>query len=192
MAVDDSSIETAKAAWQSQRADAPSLSTEYLRHRALEQTKQSRGRSVTEYLLGCAAVMMCAWFAAAIDSPLFRVGVLLMLAGILYSLYGWWRRRMMWLVNLEGVAADGLTFYKQELGRQRDLHRSLWRIYLPAGLPGAIVLTIWAFMDRPETDIGRTVALAFAVAVWIIATLRREAQEAKRYQRELDALEKNG
>jgi hypothetical protein len=29
------------------------------------------------------------------------------------------------------------------------------------------------------------------VAVWIIVALRHEAQEMKRYQRELDALEKN-
>ena len=38
---------------------------------------------------------------------------------------------------------------------------------------------------------GRIMILVFAVAVWIIVMLQHEAQEAKRYQRELGALEKS-
>jgi hypothetical protein len=191
MSEEDKCIETAKAAWRSQGVDERSLSIEYLRNRAFEQTKQSRSRSVIEYFLGCAAAVMCLWFAAVIDSVFFRVGVLVSLAGILYSLYEWWRRKMTWL-TLEGSASDGLTFYKQELVRLRDLHRGLWKIYLPAGVPGAVMLLTWLFLERPETDNGPKIILAFAVAIWIIVTLRHEAREAKRYQRELDALSKNG
>ena len=52
---------------------------------------------------------------------------------------------------------------------------------------------MWAFLERSELDNGRRVAiLTFAVAAWIVVMLRHEAQEVKRYQRELDALEKNG
>jgi len=189
---DDKSIEAAKAAWQSQRVDTPQLSIDYLRNRSLEHAKKSRARSFLEYLLGGAAVVMCVWFAAVIDSALFRVGVLVMFTGILYALYDRWRRRMAWSLTLEGSAADGLHFYKQELTRLRDLHRGLWKVHLPAGVPGAVVLLVWVFLERSEPDNEGPIILAFAVAVWIIVALRHEAQEAKRYQRELDALEKNG
>jgi hypothetical protein len=44
-------------------------------------------------------------------------------------------------------------------------------------------------LERPEAEIGGKVILVVAVVVWITAALRYELQEAKRYQRELDALE---
>ena len=185
---DDKTIEAAKAAWQSQRVEAPLLSIDYLRNRVLEHRKQSRTRSFLEYLGGCAVVGLCVWFVAVIDSLLFRVGVLVMLAGILYSLYELWRRRLVWSLTLEGSVADGLQFYKRELARLRDLHRGLWKLYLPA-VPGAVMLLVWGFLERPGPD---NIILTCAVAVWIIVMLRYEAQEAKRYERELDALEQNG
>ena len=187
---DDKSIEAAKTAWQSQPVDAPLLSIGYLRNRALEHTKASRTRIFLEYLLGGASVVMCVWSIAVIDSTLFRVGVLVILAGILYGLYEWWRRRMVWSLTLEGSAADGVHFYKQELARLRDLHRGLWKVYLPASVPGAVVLLVWASLERPDNR-WRVVGLTCAVAVWVIVMLRHEAQEAKRYQRELDTLEQD-
>jgi hypothetical protein len=190
---DDRTIETAKAAWQSQHVDAPLVSIDYLRNRAQEHAKKSRTRSVLEHLLGGAAVGLGVWLAAVVDSLLFRVGVIVMSAGMLYALHDSWRRRMVWSVTLEGSAAQGQHFYKQELARLRDLHRRLWKVYLPASIPGAVVLLVWAFLERSELDNGRRVIiLAFAVATWIVVMVRHEAQEAKRYQRELDALEKNG
>ena len=170
---------------------APRLSIDYLRNRALEHATETRTRSVFEYLLGGAAVVLGAWLATVVDGILFRVGVVVMLAGLLYSLYDSWRNRLVWSVTLEGSAADGQHFYKQELARLRDLHRRLWKVYLPASIPGAVVLLVWAFLERSELDGGRRVIiLTFAVTAWIGAMLRHEAQEAKRYQRELDALER--
>jgi hypothetical protein len=192
MSEEDRSIEIAKAAWKSQEVDAPTVSIDYLQLRAFDHEKRTRNRSVVECFLGCVAVIMSAWFLTKIDSLLFRVGALVMLAGIFYSLFELWRRRSVWTATPEGSASDGLTFYKQELARLRDLHRSLWKIYLPAGIPGAIILLIWASFARPETGNGHKIVLAAAVAVWIIVALRHEAQEADRYQRELEALEKNG
>jgi hypothetical protein len=189
----DKPIETAKAAWQSQRVDAPLLSIDYLRNRSLEHTRERRTRRLLEYLLACAAVVMCVWFAAVVDSILFRVGIFVMLAGILYSLYDRWRRKAAWSLTLEGSAAEGLHFYKQELARLRDLHRGLWKVDLPAGVPGAVVLLVWAFLERSASENRvRIIVLVFAVAVWILVALRHEAQAAKRYQHELDALETNG
>ena len=188
---DDKTIEAAKTAWQSQRVEAPRLSIDYLRHRAQEHATETRTRSVLEYLLGGAAVVLGAWLATVVDGVLFRVGLVVMLAGLLYSLYDSWRNRLVWSVTLEGSAADGQQFYKQELARLRDLHRRLWKVYLPASIPGAVVLLIWAFLERSELDgARRLIILAFGIAAWIGVMLRHEAQEAKRYQRELDALER--
>jgi hypothetical protein len=189
MSKEDESIEAAKTAWRSQDVEAPQLSIDYLQNRMLEHRTQRRNRTVLEYLLGVAAASLCAWFAVAIDSVLFRVGALVMLVGVLYSLYEWWHRKAVWSTTVEGSATDGLTFYKNELARLRDLHRDLWKVYLPAAVPGAILLLVWILIERPEVGVGSKIVLAIAVGFWITVSVRHESREADRYQRELDALE---
>ena len=187
---DDRHVEAAKTAWQSQHVDEPLLSIDYLRNRAMEHTTRGRARTVVEYLCAGVTIVMGVWFAALVGGALFRVGVLVMLAGCLYSLYALRRRRLTWALALEGTAAEALHFYKQELARLRDLHGGLWKVYLPASVPGAVLLLAWIFLERRGPDnVWRIVGLTCGVAVWIVAMLRHEAQEAQRYQRELDALE---
>ena len=111
-----------------------------------------------------------------------------MLAGILYSLYESSRRRIWWSLTLDDPWADGVRVYRQELERLRDLHRASWRIFLPASLPGAAIVLAWAVWERGRVD-GWVVAVA--AVVWIVVMLRHEAQEARRFQRELDALQRN-
>ena len=183
---DEPSVEAGKTAWQSQHVDAPHLSLEYLRHRAAEQIRQSRARSALEYLLGGIAALMCVWFAVTIEGTLFRVGALIMLSGILISVYAWWRQGMLWSVTVEGTALNGLHFYRQELVRLRDRHRGLWTVYLPAAAPGTVLLLTWVFLERSTVD---GVLLTVGVVIWVIAALRHEAKVASRYERELHALE---
>jgi hypothetical protein len=179
-----------KAAWQSQPLDLPVVSIDYLRHRAREHRDDDRTRTIIEYLLCAVAVGMCVWFGVAIDSGLFRAGVVILLAGILFSLYESWRRRLRWSLTLDGPATDGLRFYRQELGRLGDLHRSWWRIYVPASLPGAAMLLTWMFQERVAVNgNGKMIGVAVAVAVWIAVMVRDAMQKAKRFRRELDALE---
>jgi hypothetical protein len=189
MSKEDESIEAAKSAWQSQHVEAAQLSIDYLQYRMLEHRTQRRNRTILEYLLGLAAASMCAWFAVVIDSALFRVSVIVTLAGVVYSLYKWWRRKAVWSITIEGSAASGLTSYKSELVRLRDTHRDLWKVHLPAALPGAVLLLVWIFLERPEVGTGSKIVLAIAVAFWIAVALWHETREADRYQRELDALE---
>jgi hypothetical protein len=189
MSEEDKSIGTAKAAWRSQHVQEPLLSFEYLQNRVFEHRKQRRDRTVLEYLLGLVAGAMCIWLTVVIDDVLFRVGALAMLAGVVYSLYKWWRRKAMWSITLEDSVADGLTSYRKELARLRDLHRDIWKTYLPAAVPGGVLLLVWLFLDRPEVSVGGKIILATAVALWISVALWQETREADRYQRELDALE---
>ena len=73
------------------------------------------------------------------------------------------------------------------LVRLRDRHRGLWKVYLPAGAPGAVLLLTWVLLERSKVD---GALLTLAVVIWVIAALRHEAKAASRYERELDALER--
>ena len=186
---DHESIEATRTAWQSQPAELPAVSIDYLRHRSRDRADEGRTRQTTEYLIGAMALALCAWFGTATGSGLLRAGVIVMAAGILYSLYESWSQKGRWVLTLDGSAVDGLQFYRQELERVRDLHRRRWRVYLPASLPGAATLLAWVFRESDAVGGGgATIILALAVTIWVVAMLRYEAHEASRCQSELDAL----
>lgn len=189
---DDKPIEAAKAAWQSQRVEVPPM--HYLRMQAFEHSQYGRNRSMLEYLGALLGVVIGVWSLAMIDSLLLRVGVLVLMAGGFYWLYEWRRRRLAWAATLDGTAEDALRFYKQELERLRDMHGELWKVHLIATVPGTLILTAWAFLELPVPRAGHEwhwIFVPVGVAAWIGSMIWHEAERARRYQHELDALEQN-
>jgi Flp pilus assembly protein TadB len=192
MMSNDKPIDSAKATWQSQRVEAPSM--HYLRMQVLAHAQYGHNRGILEYLGAGAGVVIGIWLVATAESMLLRVGILVLMAGGLYWLYEWRRRRLMWTATLDGTAEDALRFYKQELARLRDMHRRLGKAHLVASVPGALVLTAWVLLEPPVIGLDHwwhVVFVPLAVAAWIGSMVWHEAEKANRYQRELEALEQN-
>lgn len=92
-------------------------------------------------------------------------------------------------MTLDGAAETALTCYRRELARLRDSHQGLWKAQLAASVPGALVLTAWVFLwEAPGHHWSHGIWAALAVALWIGWVIWHDAEKAKQYQRELDAL----
>ena len=191
MMPNDKPLDTAKAAWQSQPVEATDMP--FLRIRALEHSRYGRNRHALEYLSAIAGVFFGVWFIVATESTLLRVGLGALIAGGLYWVYHFRQRKLAWgEAGSNADALDGLSFYKRELMRLRDMHRELCRTHLVATIPGALTLSAWVLLDHPtlrSEQWWHTALIPLAVAAWIGSMIWHEIDKANGYQRELDALE---
>jgi hypothetical protein len=70
-----------------------------------------------------------------------KAGVALLLAGIAYAMAQWRRRAAPNNARVFESVDASLVFYKRELERKRDFHRTLWRWYLLPIAPGTLAMT---------------------------------------------------
>ncbi len=176
---------SAKAAWQAQSVTLPQLSVNYLRNRVRDHRFRERARSTFDVVLGIVAAIAAVWLTVNVDDLIFRAGLGLTFCGMLYYFYMLWRRRLSWTVTPEGAAADAQQFYMRELERLRDVHRNLWKVHVLGAGPGGLLLCVWFFAQRPD----HAMLFVGGIVVAALAYLWYEARMARRYQRELDALD---
>lgn len=161
----------------------------YVRHRVNELDKAFRIRNALEQGACVLALVWCAVVIATSSDVWLQVGITLLLLGIVYSLVQWRRRVAAHRPQASDAASAGIVFYRRELERKRDIHRTLWRWYLLPMLPGAAVVLPWNFFGHPELK--GTLIPWFALAtvvVWITIFLLYERAKAAQCQREIDAL----
>jgi hypothetical protein len=180
----------AKAAWQAQPSEVPTMS--YLRLRALDHKQYGRNRSLLEYGAAAVGLAVAAWVVVVNDSMLLRVGLAALAAGALYWLHQWRRQRLTWTETTEASGEDALSFYRRELARVRDAHRALRMTHIVASVPGALLLSVWLLREAGATFSERwwqAAVVCAAVVAWIGSMVWHEAEKANEYQRELEALE---
>jgi hypothetical protein len=186
---DEKRIEQAKAAWQAQHVEIPPLYP--LKLRALEHAKHGRERSLLEYIGAIVGVILCVWVAVLTEDMLLRAGLVILAVGGLYWLAEWRRRKLIWMPTLAGTAETAIECYRQELARLRDSYRGLWKVQLVTSIPGAAVMAAWTLLlDRPGHQFSDGFWMTVALAAWIASSVWHDADKARRYQQELEALER--
>ena len=178
-----------KAIWRSQPTEIPTMPISYLRHRATELEKSFRIRSVLEQGSCLLAIAMCLGIAVLEQEAWKKLGAVLCGVGGLYAFVQWRRRTAKRPNQTFEAAATAVVFYRRELERKRDIHRSLWRWYLlPCFLAGTAFLLLGIFFgDLPERTVSPWLVLAVMTVV-VTAAAFYENYKAAQYQREIDAL----
>jgi hypothetical protein len=130
-----------------------------------------------------------------VPDALTRVGMGLMIAGMVYLIWQLHRKGSARSLPAEMGLASGLDFFRQELERQRDLVGSVWSWYLGPLIPGWVVLMVAFARTNPGhlrhfglslAAFNLFAALAF-VFVWKLN--QRAACSLQRRIDELNALE---
>jgi hypothetical protein len=186
----DVSDEPVKAIWRSQPTEVQVMSATYISHRASELTRSFRIRNVLEQGACWIALIWCVCVIVMAPSVWIKEGVALLLLGIAYAMLQW-RRRMAADRATPGFESidTGLVFYKRELERKRDIHRTLWRWYLLPMAPGAFAILAWNFFGDPHTKGTWTPwIVAGMLFIWVVLALIYERFKAAQCQREIDAL----
>lgn len=173
--------------WQGQPAEPLDTKREDIAHRAQGLQDSIRRRNVLEY---AAALLVIAAFGAYIwlfPGLLTRLGAGLVIAGTVYVVVQLYRRGGVRALPAD-TAATCLEFHRQELVRQHELLRDVWRWYLGPFVPGLALFLAGRALEGPGGWLAPVVAgLACVLVLGAIWWLNARAAEA--LQHEIDALE---
>jgi len=132
--------------WQEQEVEKVTITVDEIRRRANRFERRIYWRNFREYA-GAAVAL------AALTPHLWRehgwrlTPVVLLIAGTLYVMFQLYRRgpRSM---PADTVVKAALEFQRQELERQRDALRSVWRWYFLPFVPGFVAVLVMRAVDR--------------------------------------------
>jgi len=139
--------------WRSNTEEKFTMSIAELTTRAHSFQGRIKRRNLTEYLAAVLVIGIFGWMTFLIPVPVIKLGAVLIVAATIY---------VCWLLNRRGSGggADAVSgaenlmqFHRQELIRQRDALRSVWRWYLLPFVPGLIVFIVGTNLST-LTDLG--------------------------------------
>jgi hypothetical protein len=180
--------EDPKDTWQNQSLGGTTMSLEEIRKGIHKLDKKVHART---YAGGIACLIVIASFTTSLiifPNPIQRIGSALTVLGTGYLVYQLFLGRQ----NAAAVGtlpATGVKFYRSELERQRDFHRGLWlgsRLVIFA--PGPFIFAIGFASVFPALARDIFVIMGFTF-ILLIAAVPLNLGFARRYQREIDALD---
>jgi hypothetical protein len=130
--------------WQCQPTEGITMSAEEVRNRAIKFEKRVFWRNGREY---AGALIAAAVFAVSFektDDLGMRLAFAVLIAGLGYVVYQMHKRAAAVPASEMG-AKPYVQFHRQELERQRDYLRHIWRWYLGPLVPGMIALAAASF-----------------------------------------------
>jgi hypothetical protein len=173
--------------WLSQTEEETKMSLEEIRQKAQAFQQKIRRRNIREYIsivFGTIPYCGVTWY---LDHPVIRVGAVLTLIGMYYSVYQIYRDG-----SAQEVPADGecLGFHRRELTKQRDMLRRVGPCHIGPIIPGMLLFYAGAWLSKVDDQrsaiimsISGLLALSvFAFVYWL------NVRAATKLQHELDAL----
>ena len=165
------------------------MSLDEIRQRARQLQTKARLAALTWIALGlCLSALFARAFAGAHDLvPRIGYGVLSLwgLYGV-YQAYRWIRPGRL---AADATFSTSRDFYRQELERQRDYNRHIWRKSgLTLAFLGLALVAVPALVKAIHTPglLPNIVPLLVLVAVWFVAFFYAKKRNRQKLQREID------
>lgn len=189
-------IEDARKIWQDQPLEGVTMSLQQVQERIEKLSRMVRRRNLIGGFACITVLLGFSYFFAALSQPnerIERMGAALTAIGAGYIMYqlisGKIRKQSAWA---ESHAQASISFYRSELQRQRDFHQGMWfwsRMLIFA--PGVFIFLVGVAQTNPAhiRDACIEGVIAAALLIWSIP---KNLRLAKRFQRELDALDAAG
>lgn len=189
-------IDDTRKIWQDQPLEGTTMSLQQVHERIEKLSRTVRRRNLIGGFACITVLLGFCYFFAALNQPnerIERIGAALTAIGAGYIMYqlviGKMRRQT---AIAEAQAQASLSFYRSELQKQRDFHQGVWFwSRLVVFTPGPFIFLIGVVQANPAFTRGAWIEGAIAVALLIWA-IPKNLGLAKRFQRELDALESAG
>jgi len=176
--------------WQSQPEEEMNMTLATIRSKSLKFQTKIRRRNIREYVgIVVGTVMYCAfmWF---MPGPLIKIGAVLTLAGMYFSVYQIYRDGSSQEVPVDSSAGDCLEFHRRELTRQRDMLRRVGPWHIGPLMPGFILFFAGAWVNSVHNTKGAVVmAVSGVLAVAVFGFVYwLNVCAANKLQQELDGL----
>ena len=182
--------------WRSQKTERATMPIDEIRTKADRFHRRILHRNLREYIGAAVVVLAFAWFAWKAPGVVTRTGSALMIAGTLFVAWQLHRRGAARRAPQSCSGMDLVEFQIEELTRQREALRSVWRWYLAPFIPGFVTLLAGFYFQDPATGsaielhhqfliLYSTIMALLFVIIWLANAIM-----ASRLQRHIDALEK--
>ena len=183
--------------WQCQEVSQQTIGLDELRRRSRKLERTVRWRNRREYAASALVIAVFGFYVWSIPSLLARLGGLLTIAGTLFVVASLRARGTATEPAADVAPSRCLSFYREELERQRALLRGVWTWYLLPLVPGLAVFLLgllgWT-LALPNAGAHRgTIVAVFALAAALVggvffAVGKLNASAARRLEREIDGL----
>lgn len=175
--------------WQNQEVEEVRISVDELRVKAAKFQSRIRWRNLREQ--AACLFVITAFGAMSLRTPqaVPRISFALIIAGAIYVAWHIQKWGVPRVLPAELGRANCAGFYRDELERQCNLLRSIWKWYLGPLIPGMSLLVIYGIWVAPPRLrwFPITYALVAAAFFWLVGWLnQRAARQLERQIAELD------
>ena len=176
--------------WQSQPEEEMNMTLATIRSKSLKFQTRIRRRNIREYVGLVAGTVMYCGFLWFLPDLLTKVGAVLTLAGMYFSVYQIHRDGSSQEVPVDSSAGDCLEFHRRELTRQRDMLRRVGPWQIGPVMPGFVLFYAGVWVSNVHNTRSAVVmAVSGALAVAVFAGVYwLNVRGANKLQQELDAL----
>ena len=178
--------------WQSQPTEGATMPLEEIRRRAGKFQSRIAWRNAREYAAALVVVLFFAYRLLRTNDILGGTGMAMIIAGVLYVVWHLHRHGSARSLPEELGRSSCLGFHRDELARQRDLLRGVWRWYLGPLIPGLVVVMAATARGNPghlPHIAWWTAGYGVVVAALFVFIGRLNASGARRLQRMIDELD---
>jgi hypothetical protein len=176
--------------WQSQPEEEMNVTLATIRSKALKFQTKIRRRNIREYVGLAIGTVLYGAFVWFLPGLLTKVGAVLTLAGMCFSVYRIYRDGSSQEVPVDSSARDCLEFHRRQLVRQRDMLRRVGPRQIGPVMPGFVLFYagVWDSSVRDTKSAivmaitGILAASVFGFVYWC------NVRAANKMQQELDAL----
>jgi hypothetical protein len=178
--------EALKSLWQSQPVTTEVMPFERLEHAAVGFRRLILRRNLQEYIAGLFVIAAFGYFAWTLPMPLVRIGCVLEVLGGLFVMFQLHRHASIGELPAERLALPYLSYYREQLVRQRDLLRSVWLWYIGPLVPGFCVM-FWGMAQPNPADFPWQITAVIIVPCMVVIAMN--VRVAKQIQGEIDKLD---
>jgi hypothetical protein len=177
--------------WQTQEVEEMRFSLEELRAKAIKFQRRIWRRNLREYL---AALFVIVFFGLAFWNTrqiVPRIAFAWVIAWSIFYIWYMWRWGSASPVPADMGSAACVGFYRNELARQRDLLRSVWKWVILPILPGLVLIAAYKITSAGPGKLWQQLAwVAFEAAlIAVVAWLNMRA--ARRLDRRISELDRD-
>jgi len=126
--------------WATDQGENLTMSIAELAARSNQFRSRIKRRNFIEYLAAALIIGIFGWLDFIVPVWSVQIGAGLIIAAALYV--SWQLNKRASVSSNTMLATDLVNFHRDELVRQRDALRSVWRWYLLPFVPGALVFTL--------------------------------------------------
>lgn len=176
--------------WQNQSAEPLRMTPDELRKRMEQLDRRTRTRNRGAYQACGFLVIAFLWSLTVFPNDLQRIGAVLTIAGVGVLFYQIRANKLATRKAAESGSTASLAFHRGELARQRDFHRGklFWSRFL-ALMPGPL-LGLFGFYQAYPHLAKILVVEGITFILVFIATIPVNRRLARKYQRQLDELDR--